>query len=605
MRFDSFQVTNYRNVIDSGPINVTNITGIVGQNEAGKSNLFEALYRVNPYDGNADYNIDEDWPVDKWGERSGNETALVCVANFAITCAEEISDLYDAAFPESTTETTDQEGEVTAIRAESRPTPPDEVYLSASRFYGGELLVNIENDDLQGNLEAQEWVVEHLPKFVYIHDFEMTGSSVELDQLAAKFNNQGGWDALDSSEQTIKIVLDLANINLDDFLQKGNTAEGRTTRTFDKKAASSYLSSQFKKLWSQKEVRFDIEIDGTTLNIFAEDEGINMPVRLNNRSTGFRWHVAFAWKFTHASQGEYKNCVLLLEEPGIHLHYSGQKDLLDVFEQLCESNTILYSTHLASMVDPGFPERVRIVESNDHHATVTHGIVSKQQAPMAVIETCLGLTSGMGGLLGNRWTLIVEGGTDALILQKLSTILSREGQEGLSDRVHLWPAKSASKTPMYAGLAIGQGWDAGVLLDSDEEGITASKKIHELYVKNIAKDSDLEFRVLMLAEAAGLTKKEAAIEDLFPDEFYMDCVNEAYKVNMSLSDLEQDSSEMITHKVDHWLQNNFGGQKLDKDKVLRVLLTRFDGWESIANLPEGTAENAERLFSNINSVFAK
>lgn len=373
MRFDSFQVTNYRNVIDSGPINVTNITGIVGQNEAGKSNLFEALYRVNPYDGNADYNIDEDWPVDKWGERSGNETALVCVANFAITCAEEISDLYDAAFPESTTETTDQEGEVTAIRAESRPTPPDEVYLSASRFYGGELLVNIENDDLQGNLEAQEWVVEHLPKFVYIHDFEMTGSSVELDQLAAKFNNQGGWDALDSSEQTIKIVLDLANINLDDFLQKGNTAEGRTTRTFDKKAASSYLSSQFKKLWSQKEVRFDIEIDGTTLNIFAEDEGINMPVRLNNRSTGFRWHVAFAWKFTHASQGEYKNCVLLLEEPGIHLHYSGQKDLLDVFEQLCESNTILYSTHLASMVDPGFPERVRIVESNDHHATVTHG----------------------------------------------------------------------------------------------------------------------------------------------------------------------------------------------------------------------------------------
>jgi ABC-type glutathione transport system ATPase component len=107
MRFDSFQVTNYRNVIDSGPINVTNITGIVGQNEAGKSNLFEALYRVNPYDGNADYNIDEDWPVDKWGERSGNETALVCVANFAITCAEEISDLYDAAFPESTTETTD------------------------------------------------------------------------------------------------------------------------------------------------------------------------------------------------------------------------------------------------------------------------------------------------------------------------------------------------------------------------------------------------------------------------------------------------------------------------------------------------------------------
>lgn len=64
MKFEGFQVTNFRNVIDSGWINANQITAFVGQNEAGKSNLFEALYCVNPIIEEADYNLNEDWPVD-------------------------------------------------------------------------------------------------------------------------------------------------------------------------------------------------------------------------------------------------------------------------------------------------------------------------------------------------------------------------------------------------------------------------------------------------------------------------------------------------------------------------------------------------------------
>ena len=139
---------------------------------------------------------------------------------------------------------------------------------------------------------------------------------------------------LKRDDQTILIILDLANIEIDDFYRKGQSAEGRTIRSFDKRSASAYLSKEFANIWSQKNVEFDIEIDGNTLNIFARDITLGMPVRLSRRSTGFRWHVSFAWQFTHASKGQYKNCILLLEEPGIHLHYSGQRDLLEVFERL-------------------------------------------------------------------------------------------------------------------------------------------------------------------------------------------------------------------------------------------------------------------------------
>ena len=94
MRLTQFKVTKYRNVIESGWIYVNDITAFVGPNEAGKSNLFEALYRINPFVPNEAYNIDEDWPVDDWGNK--NESAVVCEANFALDEAE-IKELYAQA----------------------------------------------------------------------------------------------------------------------------------------------------------------------------------------------------------------------------------------------------------------------------------------------------------------------------------------------------------------------------------------------------------------------------------------------------------------------------------------------------------------------------
>jgi hypothetical protein len=49
MQLKYFKVTKCRNVWDSGWIDINKITAFVGQNEAGKSNLFEALYRINPF----------------------------------------------------------------------------------------------------------------------------------------------------------------------------------------------------------------------------------------------------------------------------------------------------------------------------------------------------------------------------------------------------------------------------------------------------------------------------------------------------------------------------------------------------------------------------
>ncbi|QQN63004.1 AAA family ATPase [Bradyrhizobium diazoefficiens] len=604
MQLTQFKVTKYRNVADSGWIDINNnMTAFVGQNEAGKSNLFEALYRINPFAPNESYNIDEDWPVDDWGNK--DSSALVCEAEFALSKGE-IHELFEAAIVQPKPAEVASDGQEEADQ-QAAPVPdlPSELSLIGSRSYNAgptfAVAGNRASDFDAAKVDA--WAKAHAPKFVLIQDYGMSGTRIELNQLAERCKNVP-WHQLTNEEQTIKIVLDLAQVNIDDFLAKGGTPEGRTTRSFDKRAASSYLSKQFRELWTQKKVNFHIEIDGTALNIFAEDDAVGMPVRLHRRSAGFRWHVSFAWKFTHASRGQYRGCILLLEEPGIHLHYSGQRDLLEVLQRLAGSNnTVLYTTHLASMVDPAYPERVRIVESKGNHTTVKKGVVSSQSAPMAVIELALGLTGDMSGLLGTRQTLIVEGGDDALILHKLSGILRDEGKPHLSDRIYLWPARGAPKTPMYAAFAVGQGWDSGVLLDTDPEGHAAKKKIDQLVLKELAKEQQARFRVIMLGKAAGIKKTDAAIEDLFDDEFYLDCVNVAFGVAIKMQDLPIDGSDMISKRVENILVQRYGHKELDKRRVMAEILRRFDGWKKVANLPSGAAGKAEKLFKIINEAF--
>ncbi|MEM9624703.1 MAG: AAA family ATPase [Pseudomonadota bacterium] len=602
MRLSRFRVTNFRNVIDSGWIDVTDVTAFVGQNEAGKSNLFEALHCLNPYVEGEAYNSAEDWPVDDWNGRQDAPGKRVCEAYFTLD-EDDIASLFRfAAISPESPDDADEEEVVEKVDEDELPTRLELFCVSAYERKTGFGIREDEEFGLDG-ARVQEWARANIPKFVLIHDYEMSGTRVELNELKQRLDKFGGSrHKLSPDDQTILIVLDLAQIDIGEFLQKGNSQEGRTVRSFDKRAASAFLTQQFQKLWTQKRVRFEIDIDGPTLNIFAEDEAIGFPVRLHRRSTGFRWYVSFAWKFTHATGGDFENCVLLLEEPGIHLHYSGQRDLIKVFDSLSETNTILYTTHLASMVDQANPERVRIVESRDNHLAINHGVVSRQAAPMAVIETALGLSPDLSGMLGNRKVLIVEGGTDALILNKLSGILNAGGKVGLSDQIYLWPAATATKAPMYAAFAIGQRWDAAVLLDSDEAGIEAKKKISDMDLKELSGVDGYDFRVLMLGDASGVKKTDVAIEDILSDDFFRDCVNNAYGISIKDEDLPVDGSTMIAARVGKVLKERHG-KNLDKKLVLAEMLKRFDSWSKLSDLPKGTAPAAEKLFKTINKAF--
>lgn len=339
--------------------------------------------------------------------------------------------------------------------------------------------------------------------------------------------------------------------------------------------------------------------------IYVLDEGLRAPIPLERRSAGFRWYVSFIWRFTHASNGEFKNCILLLDEPGVRLHHAGHADLLAFLSTLARTNTVVYTTHLATMIDPAYPERVRIMEVHEHHGQVINSIVSNQQKPMMVIEATLGLAGGMSGLLGMRQNLIVEGVDDLLIVQKLSGVLRASGEESLSDRIYCIPADGASKTPMYAAFLIGNGFDAGVLVDTDDAGNSAIQKIKEQKVSTAAAEAKTKFKYLQLGQAVGTaTGTEFAIEDIFPTSFYLECVNEAYNTNLSESDLSTTGSAQIVKRVEEALrQKGRIADRLDKRIVMAAIQRRFNSFTDVRALPSGVADKARKLIGQINRAF--
>jgi len=77
MRLESFKVTNFRSITDSGWVDVSQITAILGRNESGKSNLLRGLRSLNPAEGFTALNPIKDFPRHRRLEECTDETKVV------------------------------------------------------------------------------------------------------------------------------------------------------------------------------------------------------------------------------------------------------------------------------------------------------------------------------------------------------------------------------------------------------------------------------------------------------------------------------------------------------------------------------------------------
>ena len=70
------------------------------------------------------------------------------------------------------------------------------------------------------------------------------------------------------------------------------------------------------------------QADGYHFITFVRDDASQVLVPLEERSKGFQWFFSFDMTFMHETKGKFKNAIILLDEPGLHLHPAAKRDLL-------------------------------------------------------------------------------------------------------------------------------------------------------------------------------------------------------------------------------------------------------------------------------------
>lgn len=315
------------------------------------------------------------------------------------------------------------------------------------------------------------------------------------------------------------VLLKLARLSVADLKQTEASKLGRSLTRGEKKITGLL------QIWSQESLKasFMVQQRNFIFNLEGSEGHYGKP---SDRSEGFRWFLSFYLSYA-SSAGLLHNSILLLDEPGLHLHASAQKDLLDQFEQVTQSNQIIYTTHSPFMINKNYPDRIRGVlklERPQGTSIDNKPYRASKGGSYEPIRTAIGITLGNSLFIGGR-NLIVEGISDQIILAALSRYLAREDQPPFINlqEICITPAGGATNVPYFAYLCNMEDMKSVVLLDSDNEGNNAFEKIKREKVFN-------HNNVLRIQDAVSESEgKFLELEDLINREFYHSAVLEAYK----------------------------------------------------------------------------
>ena len=348
-------------------------------------------------------------------------------------------------------------------------------------------------------------------------------------------------------------------------------------------SASAAMSKKFSGWWEQKTHNFVYKVDQNYFEVLVSDDTKPDQIPFDSRSKGLKWFFSFYLVFLVESDEMHKNAILLLDEPGLSLHPTGQLNLINFLNNLKETNQVIYSTHSPFLIDGDHLERVRGVIENKktgNTEVVTHlGIIDKHTAfPLQIL---LGYSIMQTIFLGKKH-LILEGFSDYNYIKGMSLVLDRFASISLDNDIVLVPSGGASKISFLASLFIAQGSKPVVLLDADKVGIG---KKQSLQMNLFATQQE---NLLLVNEFVdGIDNPET--EDIIGAELLLESLKKVFE---KAPTTEEFSDEPFVVEVKKWykkkkfelpkewkvllaVQFNNDMAVIDKDSISNEVLTRF------------------------------
>ncbi len=628
MKLKSFRVRKFRNIVDSGDIQVDDlVTCLVGKNEAGKSGILEALYLFNPAYGES-FSTDEHYP--RWlvvqDRKAGNLAETTPISVELALESEDIAEIESALGQGVISEPTFRvekkyNGErtwslardenqavknvVTAFPASLHSALNDIDSLAslaakleslrevdASSIDGNDIDAAFEVLNSQGLENTSVWSIingilePRLPTFFRFTSYSTLPGRIDFKEITAA-SDEG---PAESGIQTAKALLELAGTDLsqlsnDDYeLRKGEL-----------EAVQIDLTNQVFEYWKQNpylEVLIDVDKEtvqnannttavGRFLDIRLRDRRTGYSNNFSQRSSGFQWFFSFLAAFSEFEGRE--GTVVLLDEPALTLHGKAQGDFLKFINlRLSVNSPVIYTTHSPFMVEADKLERVRVVEDNGPPAgaVVSDSALSADPDSLFPLQAALGYDIAQSLFVGPN-NLVVEGTSDYIYLMVLSSFCERAQRGTLDPRWRILPSGGATNIPTFVSL-IGPHLDITVVADSDTRGM---QRVTNMTSKGLLKSS----RLILVSSATD--SDHADIEDLFSEGDYLKIYNKTFGRSLKVVDLP--AGNRVVKRIEA-----LTGEAFDHGKVAETLLK---GQLEIT-LTETTLERFECLFGTINET---
>lgn len=386
--------------------------------------------------------------------------------------------------------------------------------------------------------EAKSYIFEALPSFVYYSNYGNLDSEIYLPHVIENLQRTDLGAKEEAKTRTLKVLFEFVKLKPQEILELGRdfqrqhgrpndeqvaqVAEKKKERDILLQSASTELTAKFRNWWKQGEYRFRFQADGDHFRIWVSDDKRPEDIELEGRSTGLQWFLSFYLIFLVESQDSHQGSILLLDEPGLSLHPLAQRDLSKFFENLSQTNQILYTTHSPFMVDPDQLDRVKAVYiAADGSTSVSSDLrasekMAAQSRSIYPVYAALGL-SVSDTLLQGCQTVIVEGASDQLTLCTIKTYLI--GHKLISPQRELVfiPAGGVRGITTVVGIVSSPNDSFPyVLLDNDAAGRDLARKLWSgLYAGDKQK--------VVLFSRDGMNDTE--LEDLWPTSFLAEVAN--------------------------------------------------------------------------------
>jgi len=448
-----------------------------------------------------------------------------------------------------------------------------------------------EIEDLKSE-NIQKKILDLIPNFVYFDSVDILGDKISIDEY------------LENKEKyrTFSNLFYLSRLDIDNVANIKDVHHRK--RIF--RNASSTITGLINESWKQEKVQVNVDIDGNEILIFIEDEAGAKADPPSRRSDGFRWYLSFYINFMAGTKGELKNAILLLDNPGWVLHPSGQRDLLEILEKISNDNQILIATHSPFLIDKNKLERIRIAERKPTEGTkIYEKFYDSIYDSLRVVRASIGADIS-DSLFGHKNNIIVEGYSDKVYLESVAAYLNKKKKIAVNLRkLMINGAGGADKIPFLLGWHKAEKYNTLAIVDNDNEG---RKVITEINNRDIEIDTAKD--ILKLDEIyEDLRGKDLEIEDLFDEDFFNKCVNNAYekifeekigKFQIEINDLSTEG--LKTKRYSKFFKDkNLGA--FDKVKVAleiqKMLRKKGIKEEDLGN----TIDNFEKLFAKLKERF--